>query len=271
MGMVYLDGKILPEREAAIPATDPALAWGAGAFEVVRGYHGRPFQLAAHIERLERSARHIGLTPSLPELGSDIERLFELNGLQGGRIRITLTGGGHLIVVLESHEPPPARYYERGGALGVAPFRRDPNAPLSGYKTINYLENMRTRWAAEGRGELDSVVLGLSGEVLEGTRCNVFSVNAGTLITPPVGHGVLPGVTRRLVCELAAESGIPVTEADFTLPELCEGDEVFVTSTMMEVMPIARVGEREIPAPGPVTAALMRGYHQSVEAECGGR
>jgi branched-subunit amino acid aminotransferase/4-amino-4-deoxychorismate lyase len=268
MQQVYLDGEILPEEEARIPATDPALAWGAGAFEVVRGYHRRPFQLSAHLERLERSAHHIGLDPRLPPLAEAIERLFELNGLDGGRIRITLTGGGHLIVVVQRHVPPPANVYERGAALSVAGFRRDPRAPLAGYKTLNYLENMSTRWDAEGRGELDSVVLGLDGGVLEGTRCNVFSVRGAELTTPRVGHGVLPGVTRRLACELAAELGIPVHEHGFTLPELLAGDEIFVTSTMLEVMPIARVGDGTIAAPGPITRALASAYRDRVEREC---
>lgn len=271
MGMVYLDGEILPDDAARVPATDPALAWGAGAFEVVRGYNQRPFQLPAHMDRLGRSARYIGLEPELPDLAPAIERLFRENGLDGGRVRITLTGGGHLIVVVQGHDPLPPRLYEEGGALGIAPFRRDPRAPLAGYKTLNYLENMRTRWDAEGRGELDSLVCGLSGEVLEGTRCNVFSARDERLITPPVVSGVLPGVTRRLVMELAEEQGLALEERSLYLDDLLGGDELFVTSTMMEVMPIARLGRHALQAPGPLTRVLSEAYHRRVVAECGGR
>lgn len=269
MSYVYLDGEILPEERAAIPATDPALAWGAGAFEVVRGYNRQPFQLDAHLERLRRSARHVGLEPELPELRGPIRELFAANDLDGGRIRITLTGGGHLVVVVQAHAALPDSLYERGGALGIAPFRRDPRAPLSGYKTINYLENMRTRWDAEGRGELDSLVRGLDGEVLEGTRCNVFAGRDGALVTPPVEAGVLPGVTRRLVVELAREQGLPLVERPLALAELLAADEVFVTSTMMEVMPIARIGETAWRAPGPLTTALSEAYQARIRAECG--
>ena len=101
MALLYLDGRIMDEKRARIPATDPALAWGVGVFEVARGYNQRAFQLDAHLDRLRRSAEHFGIRAELPPLDAVVHRLFVRNGLPGGYTRITLTGGGHLVVVTQ--------------------------------------------------------------------------------------------------------------------------------------------------------------------------
>ena len=269
MALLYLDGRIVDEKRARIPATDPALAWGVGVFEVARGYNQRAFQLEAHLERLRRSAAHFGIRAEVPDLDSVIHRLFVRNGLDGGYARITLTGGGHLVVVTQRWKALPRRIYRQGAALAVAPFRRDPAAPLAGHKTLNYLENMKTRWEAEGEGVLDALVLGLRGEVLEGTRCNVFMVEKGRLLTPPLGQGILPGVTRKVVIDLARGQGLPVAERRLRLSRLLAAEEVFVTSTMMEIVPVVRIAGRRLPGPGPTARSLLAAYHEKVREECG--
>ena len=270
MSTVYLDGRLLREERARIPATDPALSWGVGLFEVARGYWQRAFLLDEHLARLRRSAGHFGIAADLPDLAPVVTRLFEANGLDGGRIRITLTGGGHLIVAVHAHRELPRRLFLRGAAWSVAPFRRDPRAPLAGHKTLNYLENMRARWDAEDQGVLDALVLGFRGEVLEGTRCNIFAVERGRLVTPPVGEGILPGVTRQLVLELAQRQGIEVRERQLRLGRLLEAEEVFVTSTMMEIVPVSRIDGRPVEGPGPLTRELRKVYRRRVRRECRG-
>ncbi len=268
MATLYLDGRLMDESRARIPATDPALSWGVGFFEVVRAYSKRPFLLERHVQRLEASARHFGYDVELPELAEVIEELFEVNGIDGGYVRITWTGGGHLIVVVQEHQGHPPRVYRKGGALEIAGFRRDPAAPLAGHKTLNYLENMQTRWDAEGQGVIDALVLGMRGEVLEGTRCNVFARLGDQFVTPTVHQGILPGVTRGLVLELAADQGIPVRERRLRLKELFAADELFITSTMMEIAPIVRVAEHTLPGPGEWTRALRRAYARRVKKDC---
>ncbi len=268
MAIIYLDGRYLPQERAKIPATDPALAWGVGLFEVIRGYHGRGFQLGSHLRRLEGSARYFGIEARLPDLGSVVTRLFEKNALDGGYVRVTLTGGGHLIVSVNHWSPLPKSWYTCGGRLAIAPFRKDPRAPLSGHKTLNYLENMRVRWEAERHGVIDALVLGFRGEVLEGTRCNIFVARRGRLVTPSLKQGILPGVTRQLVIELAREASIPLRERSMRFTWLRGAEEVFITSTMMEIVPIVRVGDTVFPGPGPLTRILMRAYRERVAREC---
>ena len=267
---VYLDAEFLEEDQARIPATDPALAWGVGVFEVARAYNGRAFQLPAHLARLRRSAEYFGLPAEVPDLDSVVRELLRRNRLSGGYTRITLTGGGHLIVVVQAWTAPSAELYVDGAALSVAPFRRDSGAPLSGHKTLNYLENMRTRWEAEKHGVLDALVLDFDDRVLEGTRCNIFAVEGSKLMTPPISQGILPGVTRGVVINLARRSGLEVEEISLGLERLLDTEEVFVTSTMMEVVPVVRIGKAMLPGPGPVTLSLARAYKQRVIEECGG-
>lgn len=268
MAIIYLNGRYLAEERARIPATDPALSWGVGLFEVVRGYNRQGFQLKPHMARLMRSAKHFGIDTDLPDLERVVTRLFERNDLDGGYVRITLTGGGNLIVVVHAWKAPPKSLYARGGRLAVASFRRDPGAPLSGHKTLNYLENMRARWAAEEHGVIDALVLGMRGEVLEGTRCNIFAARRGKLYTPALAQSILPGVTRQLVIDLALEQGIEVSERRFKLKWLLESDEVFITSTMMEVVPVIGVAEDAIAGPGVLTRELMKAYRKRTCKEC---
>lgn len=266
---VYLDGAFLEEDQARIPATDPALAWGVGVFEVARAYNGRAFQLPAHLARLRRSAEYFGLPAEVPDLDPVVQELLRRNHLGGGYTRITLTGGGHLIVVAQAWTPPAPELYLEGAALSLAPFRRDSGAPLSGHKTLNYLENMRTRWEAEEHGVLDALVLDFDDRVLEGTRCNIFAVEGSRLISPPLSQGILPGVTRGVVIDLARRNGLEVEELSLGLERLLGADESFVTSTMMEVVPVVRIGEAVLPGPGPVALSMARAYKEKVIEECG--
>lgn len=270
MAIIFLDGEFLEEDQARVPATDPALAWGVGVFEVARAYNYQAFELPAHLDRLRRSAEYFGLPADLPELDPVVEELLRRNRLRGGYTRITLTGGGHLIVVAQAWTPPPAELYAEGAALSLAPFRRDSSAPLSGHKTLNYLENMRTRWEAEKHGVLDALVLDFDDFVLEGTRCNLFAVEGSRLITPPLSQGILPGVTRGVVIELARRRGVDVEESSVGLGRLVDADEAFVTSTMMEVVPVVRIDDAQVPGPGPVARSMAQAYKERVIEECGG-
>ena len=271
MAIVYVNGRYLDRRSARIAATDPALVSGLGLFEVMRGYRRRAFRLDDHVARLRRSAREFGISAALPRrLDLVIERLFEKNGLDGGYVRLTLTGGGSLIVLARAAEPIPRSWYRRGAALTVASWRRDPGAPLVGHKTLNYLELNVERERASRRRAADALVLAPDGTVLEGTRSNVFAVSKGRLVTPPEAAGLLPGVTRKLVLELSGECGIEKVGRRLTLRRLVRSDEVFVTSTMMEVVPVRRVGDEAIAAPGPVTRRLMAAYAERVREESSG-
>lgn len=266
--LIWFEGRYVRESRARVPVSDPALGWGIGLFEIARGYGGRAFRLDAHVERLMHSARALGLRVELPDLHPVVTRLFGENGLAEGAIRITCTGGGLRFVSVKDFPRQPANRYRRGGALLVANWRRDARAPLTGHKTLNYYANMIDRSAAGAQGAVDTLIRGLGGEILEGTRANVFSVKRGRILTPSLGAGILPGVTRSVVLELAREEGIPIREGRLTLPRLEASDEVFVTSTLMEIMPIRRVGQVQLGGPGEVTRKLRRAFARRVREEC---
>ena len=267
MPTLYVNGRYVPESRARIPANDLAIAWGVGLFEVVRAYHGKPFLLSDHVTRLRRSANHFGLRVRLPNFPRVVGTLLKRNRLRRGYVRITVTEGGSIIVAARRWQPPPRWMYRRGASLRIAPWRRDPRSPLYGHKTLNYYENMLARKDARRRGALDALFLGLRTEVLEGATCNVFLVQAGTLITPATQRGILPGVTRQVVLECARRAGIRVREGGVPLRELVRADEVFVTNAMIEVMPVAKIDRKKIGPPGPVTTALAEAYRRKVESD----
>lgn len=271
MPIVYFDGALIEESDARVPIDDPALLWGVGLFEVARGYNGRAFRLERHLERLRRSALALGLDARVPPLDDVVCELFRVNAMSEGAVRVTWTGGGHLAVTVRAFPKQPDAFYRKGAPLRIAPWRRDPRAPLAGHKTLNYYTHMVDRQRAWDEGAVDTLMLGPRGDVQEGTRSNVFAVADGALLTPPRAHGILPGITRETVLEVAAARGIPQREQRVTFETLVEADEVFVTSTLMEVVPIRLVGDAPLRAPGPVTRRIARGFRALVHRECGAR
>ncbi len=251
MSVVWLDGKFLPEAKALIPATDPGFLHGRGLFEVVRGYDGFAFRLEDHLERMRRSARHFGLRFRPPPLAPVIAELCRRNPAPDAYARITLSAGGHLLVVARRRTALPASWYRRGAKVLVAPWRRDPRAPLAGHKTLSYLENVLAHDEALRRGYADMLYVSLDDELLEGCATNVFLVVRGRLVTPALLPGILPGVTRKVVMELA-----DVRERTVLRKELGSAEEVFLTNALIEVLPVGR--------PGPLTRAVAAAYRSAV-------
>jgi branched-subunit amino acid aminotransferase/4-amino-4-deoxychorismate lyase len=251
---VWLDGRFLPERKALIPATDPGFLYGHGVFEVTRAYGGVPFRLADHLARMKSSARLFGIPFLVPDLGPVVGELCRRNRCPDAYVRITLSALGHLLVIARARRSLPRAWTARGAEVMIAPWRRDPGSPLAGHKTLNYLENVRTHEEALRRGCADALYVGLKGEILEGCVTNVFLVVEGRLVTPRLGRGILPGVTRKVVTEIAR-----VRERRVRLKELWKADEAFLTNALVEILPITK--------PGPVTKAVLQVYREVVERE----
>lgn len=249
MSWVWLDGRFLPERKALIPATDPGFLYGHGVFEVTRAYGGIPFRLADHLERMRRSAALFKIPfRRPPQLEPVIAELCRRNRAPDAYVRITLSAGGHLLVLARPREPLPQVWYRRGAEVMIAPWRRDPRAPLCGHKTLNYLENVLTHREALRRGCADALYVGPRGELLEGCVTNVFLVVGGRVVTPRLGPGVLPGVTRKVVLEIEPSA----RERTVRLKELWKADEAFLTNSLIEVLPLG--------PPGPVTRRVAAAY-----------
>lgn len=255
MTWVWLDGRFRRESQALLPAVDPGFLYGRGLFETLRGYDGVPFRLEDHLQRMRRSARRLRIPfPRVPDLGPVIRELCRRNGTPDAAIRLTLSALGHLLVQSRPRRRLPDAWYERGARLRIAPWRKDPRAPLAGHKTLSYFENVLAHEEALRRGYADTLLIDRHGRILEGCTTNIFLVLRGRLVTPPLALNILPGVTRRVVMELA-----PAREHPVRLEDLGRAQEVFLTSSLIEVLPVGR--------PGPVTREVAEAYRRAVQKE----
>ncbi len=286
-----VEGKLLPPEQASVSVLDRGFLYGDSVYEVVRTYAGRPFELTRHLQRMERSAARIGLSlPPRAEIERELSRTLEAaqNSESYARIIVTrgdgqfglapqLAGEAHrLIVIVRPLQLPAAEKYESGLQMAIARTRR--NSPLSldpALKTGNYLNNILALREAVDAGADDAILLDLSGRVTEATTSNVFFVQRGVLVTPPLQLGMLEGVTRAVVIELARGEGILVREEPHGPEALAAADEVFVSSTLREIMAVTSLvylessGEQTRPVadgkPGPITRRLRAAFGRYVE------
>ena len=261
--IVWLDGDLVDENAASVPVTDVGLSVGDGLFEtlaIVAGGTGAPaaFALGRHLRRLRAACARTGVAEPPPDLlRTAVERVLDAFGEPGGRLRITVTGSATLLVTASVAVPPRA-----SAAVAISPWVRNERSPMAGIKSTSYAENaVALRWA-RAAGFDEAVMGNTRGEVCEGTATNVFVGLGGALTTPPLASGCLPGVTR----ELLLEAGIGL-EQTMSLDVLDAADEVFLTSSLRGVQPVARIGRREIEeVPGPLTRAAAASWSAVVAA-----
>ena len=284
--LVHLDGRLVEEAEARISVFDRGLLYGDGVFETMRACGGRIFRLEAHLERLERSAllaEFEGLPPRAV-LASDLGALLRANRLADARLRLTLTrGAGRPGDYVQAAGPPtriatvapfsgidPKRHAE-GVALLVSRRQAVPAEVLdAAIKTTSRLAAVLARREAARAGAFEAALLDAAGNLTEGTTSNLFLVRQGRLLTPAIDGRALPGVTRAVVLETAREAGIEVEERPLQAALLGEADEIFLTNTSWEVLPVTRVDGRPAGGgrPGPVSLSLLDGYRERVRREC---
>ena len=276
MAQVWLNGRLLNEADAAIAVGDRGFLLGDGLFETMRAYAGRVFRLAAHLRRLADGAGRIGL--DLPfGLSDAVRETVAANRLRDGAVRLTVTRGAvgagllppasdapaTVLVTARPYRAEPS-WYERGLSAALARGRLDENRATAGLKHTGYLEAIvAVREAAEA-GFDDALFRDAAGHLAEGAASNLFVVVGETLCTPPLSCGVLPGITRAAVLELAAATGIEVREAPLELAVLSDASEAFLTSSLRELVPLVRVRHRTIGdgRPGPLTGRLLEGYRR---------
>lgn len=251
----WIEGRIVPLRRPVLRSDDRALLYGLGVFETVRVYAGIPFDLEAHLARMRQTVRTLPIVA--PDLSTRrvrraIASLIRSNRIRGdAAVRITLTGGpeggrGLLLAHARPLLPDPDRLRARGIRLITAPWSRIPAGPLRGHKTLNYLEHFLARAHARRRHGDEALYLDPRGRVLEGSLSSVFAVRHGRVSTPPLESGILPGVTRGRVCRIVRALRIPLREEPMTLRDLLKADEVFITSSTNEVLPVDRIDGRPL-------------------------
>lgn len=284
--LVYINGEFVPQPQAKISVFDRGYLYGDGVFEGIRGYHGRIFRLDQHLERLYRGAKAIAIEiPLTPEeLRDIILETVRRNGLHDCYVRVVVSRGeGDLgldpancrgpatIVVIASHiSLYPREVYEHGLELVTCATRRNLPAALNPeIKSLNYLNNILARLEVCRAGAHEGLMLSHLGYVAEATGDNVFVWRDGVLVTPPAHIGILEGITRQVVLELAEEMELPFREDILTLYQVYTADECFLTGTAAEIVPVSRVDGRVIGdgKPGSITKRLMARFKEVTVTE----
>ena len=281
MGLkVYVDGKLYPKENAKISVFDHGLLYGDGVFEGIRSYNGRVFRLKEHLDRLYNSAKAIWLTipMSKEEMAKAIESTLKANKLSDSYIRVVVTRGAgtlgldpnkcpkpSIIIITDSIALYPQEFYEKGLAVITVATLRNHNAALCPrIKSLNYLNNILAKIEGLQAGVVEAIMLNTEGCVAECTGDNIFIVRNGVLSTPPVTAGILEGITRNCVIEIARNLGIPAREENMTRYDLFVADECFLTGTAAEIIPVVKIDSRPIGTgkPGPITLNLRQEFQK---------
>ncbi|MCS7117604.1 MAG: branched-chain-amino-acid transaminase [Thaumarchaeota archaeon] len=278
--LVYIDGELYPKSQAKVSVFDHGLLYGDGVFEGIRVYDGLIFKLKEHIDRLYNSAKVLRLRIPIDKdtMINDVVKTVRANGFRDAYIRLVVTRGvGDLgldprkcerpsVIVIVEHLEPILGKGEReyGVSVIISSTRRDPvYATSHEVKSLNYLNSILAKIEAIEAGADDAIMLDSRGFLSEATGANLFIVRDGKLFTPPVTAGILPGITRAVVIEIAGRLGIPFIERDLTPVELMTADEAFVTGTGAELVPIGFVNKLPINdgRPGPVFKRILEEFN----------
>lgn len=278
--IIYFNGRLISADDLVVSPLDHGFLYGHGLFETMRTYNGNLFKGEVHFKRLAAAAAILGW-PELPcqaEFTAAINSVLQHNNLQDASIRLTLSRGGGAarpdpascgsltIAVFAAPLPPPLP--PTGWSIATVNLRRNLSSPLVRIKSANYLDNILAKAEAKILGAQEAVMLNTDGFVAEGSMSNIFLVKAGRLITPDENSGILPGITRSTVIELAQAENIPIEIRRVKEEELDEADEIFLTSSIMEVIPVRMINGRtvgnDVETPGVITAKLRELYREIV-------
>jgi len=272
--MIYLNGAIVPPDFARIDPADRGFTLADGLFETLRAYHGKPFRLADHLERLSSSAAALGI-PLLfdaPMIADAVIAVLGANDLTevDAAIRITVTRGTGPRGLAPPEDVKPTLMIAASPyaplsdicTAAVVGIRRNEGSPLSRMKSLAYLDNVLATAEAAQRGAEEAVLLNNAGRVAGAARANIFAVLDGRLVTPPVSDGVLPGIARRVVLELADAARIPAEEASLMPADLGDAREIFLTNSLFEVRSVGTLDGREFGRTD--VAARLRGDYRAL-------
>ena len=280
---VSLNGRLMPADQAQISVFDSGFMQGVGLFETMRAYGGRVFRLERHLDRLANSARELGwlVVPDVDELRDNVEQVVSATEAEDARVRLTVTTGTlrpseqeqpelTVVATASAGAKYPQECYTKGVTVLVSEYRQNGEDPTVGHKTTSYFSRLASLRQAHAHGAFEALWLTPDERLAEGAISSVFLVEGQRLLTPPLDTPVLPGITRATVIELAVELGIPVREQELRLAELLEADEAFLTNSLMELIPVVRVGREPIGSekPGETTAELHAAYGRLAEQEC---
>jgi branched-chain amino acid aminotransferase len=285
--LVSIDGRIVPPEEAKIPVFDRGFLYGDSIYEVIRTHFGVPFALEEHLERLGSSARLLGIELPLDArcIRTEIQTLLSRAQHAESYIRIIVTRGEgeidldpgaartpHTVIIMQPLRPLDPRMVEHGVSVLLVPWGRSPSGAVpDGSKTGNYLANLMALGRARREGHQEAILLNAQGHVAEGASSNVFTIRSGIVATPSLSTGILAGITRSIVIDELGDLGLEARETTLTPGDLYDADEVFLTSTLRDVLPVVRVDDRTIGSgrPGRESIRIRTAYLDHVAARVG--
>ena len=277
---VFINGTLFDKEDAKISVYDHGLLYGDGVFEGMRSYDGRVFRMDQHLCRLWESAKAICLEiPSRPdELAEAVNGTLRANQIDDGYIRLIVTRGAgtlgldpnrtsnpQVIIIADHMTLYPDEFYENGLKLvTVSTVRNHPSALSPRIKSLNYLNNILAKIEGLEAGCVEALMLNHEGEVAECTGDNIFLVRDGALYTPPVGAGILKGITREAIIEIAEGIAVTVRQESLTRQDVYDAQECFLTGSAAEIVPVVQVDDCTIGdgKPGSVTRKLSKKFHQ---------
>ena len=281
--IVYVDGRYVPKEQAVVSVFDHGFLYGDGVFEGIRAYDGVVFRLDEHLLRLYQSAKTIGL--EIPITQAEMEQVVletvRRNNLQDSYIRLVVSRGyGDLgldprkcpkptiVCIASTITLYPEVMYQNGLEVVITSTRKNrPDVLSPRVKSLNYLSNIMARQELNRTGVPEGIMLTVDGYVAEATADNIFMVSKGIIYTPPKFIGILEGVTRNAVINLAKQAGLEVREEVFTAHDLYNADEVFLTGTAAELIPVTKIDGRIINdgKPGDITKQLTAAFRQATK------
>lgn len=284
---MWIDGRIRGEKDAKVSVFDRGFLYGDGAFETMRSYAGVIFRLNEHLARLFKTleALRIKCPYTRQELAASIRGALGKSGIKGAYLRLSVTRGcgragigiktvssPGVVLIIREYKGYPETSYSRGIAAAVSDIRLDESSPLAGKKTLNFLTYIIAREAAERGGFDEAILMNTGDELAEAAAGNIFLVKGGRISTPSLDCGALPGITRGVVLSIAKDLRICVRQRRIPRRELDFADEVFLTNSLAEVIPITRIGSRRVGrgSPGEIAKLLHISYQKMVIREVAG-
>lgn len=285
---VWLNGELIAADAAQVSVHDAGFTHAAGLFETMRAMNGRVLYLHDHLERLQSSANALGLGVQVdPDaIQAGLDELLKANGLTEARLRLVATPG-HIprpgaeeavvpvptcLITAGPVAAYPPELYQSGMRVCICPYRQNAKDPLAGHKTLAYLPRLLAMKAAAERRCNEALWFNTEHRLAEGSVCNVFIVENGELITPPLDTPVLPGVTRAKIIELAQSNDLVVKEEAIIIERLLTAAEVFLTGSVLQVMPVTAIEKHMVAkgAAGELTQQIAAWYQAEIERESNG-
>lgn len=278
---VFLNGKFVPEQEAVVSVFDRGFLYGDGLFETIRVANGQPFRWPQHMQRLQQGAAFlkIKLPFTAAKLRALADKLIAKNKMPDSFLRLALSRG----VGMPGYSPKNANKSTLVMSLRPAPIinRKTPaqwnlitssfhlpsNEPLARFKTANKLSQVLARAEADSVHANEALLLNTDGFVIEGTSSNLFWIKRGTIYTPPLVAGILPGVTRSVVLEIAAKLKIPIREKNIRLKELAQTDGIFLSLSSLGIVEAKSLDQKRLKK-SPLTAQIARSYTDILMNSC---